>query len=723
MPQIPQYNEHVGLSGGLLGPEPTGLGEDRARVAESVVGLVDSIKGFQARKQMAGVADRLSELRLASEERYATAQQNAVGGADGFADDSLKGFDELRTEIAKKIPDRAAREVFVEHADRDMRSALELRSVQYQGDRAAAFRDDQANRSLNRTLSAVELNPDSWVAAGAEHHFMLEQHGGTPAEVAARSQRDADSIAAAAALGVAKQNPVSALAKLSSTNSGDSRFDTLPIDRRHDVERVAKAYLVDQKAAAVVSAYERSPRAGLEAITTLAKSGIAPDLLADIGGQVNARLSQLRTVRRQEHEDEIVGLERAIATDNAGAAAEATADRLYQVGAYTVDEYAAARASIDRSRIQAAKSNAGAVEIATALAAGLPLDPKDPDQRKALDAYFRAGVVNNELGSEPWRASALAVAQKTRTLPDSALAWTRQALRSPNPEVAANAAQFFGATKLQAPDALSELDDSTKTFGSMVNSMIESGTPPAQAVQAARANVFEVAPQAIENRKHAWSSAGDASLIKTQPAALDSYIDRDFDHSVFSSQPASTDPRLARVAGAKQLLPDFTAQTERYFLKSGDIALARDLAWSDLKRVYGVSQVNGAPEMFAFPPEHFGVDPKDVRAEIETFLKATPQPDRSKTEDVVLVPDASTLRQVSDAFSGQAIRPSYLLVGKTGDPIVDAAGIPKRYTIPSGEQITARILAAQAAAIGKAKAARDAYRRGLELAQQKSNAH
>jgi hypothetical protein len=448
-----------------------------------------------------------------------------------------------------------------------------------------------------------------------------------------------------------------------------------------------------------------------------------PELRANIRASVGAQVSQLRFQRRQERAHDLETVERAIATGTAGPGTERLVDSLHASGAYSAEDRANTLAQIDASHLQAAKANAGAAEISRALAAGLPLDPKDADQRKALDSYFTAGTLDTPLGSEPWRAAALTIANKTRMLPDSALAWTRMALRSPSADLASTAAQFYGATAVAAPDAVSGFDDDTKTFAAMVNGMIEAGAAPKAAVEVARANVFDVQPATRDARKHAWSGAGKLSLRDQSATALDAFIDRDFDSGLFADQPAATDPRVARAAGALQILPAFTAQTDRYFQKSGDITLAREQAWADVRRVYGVSEVNGTPQMFAFPPEQFGVTPTVVRADVEAFLKAAAQPDGSTAEDVVLVPDGQTLRLVGDALTGQVVRPSYLLVGKSGTPVIGLDGVRKRYTIPSSEEISKRIRAAQASAVDLAKAQRDKVRRGYELANKLSQAH
>lgn len=48
---------------------------------------------------------------------------------------------------------------------------------------------------------------------------------------------------------------------------------------------------------------------------------------------------------------------------------------------------------------------------------------------------------------------------------------------------------------------------------------------------------------------------------------------------------------------------------------------------------------------------------------------------------MLVVPDALTLRYVSDALDGHTVQPTYKLVTKSGDLVLDADGIPLRYAL------------------------------------------
>ena len=222
--------------------------------------------------------------------------------------------------------------------------------------------------------------------------------------------------------------------------------------------------------------------------------------------------------------------------------------------------------------------------------------------------------------------------------------------------------------------------------------MIEAGAAPEKAFETARANVFETRRDVLELRIDAYREHA-----KGNDAALGDLIDRDFD-TAWTAQPEAS----------VFLKADFDRQSAAYFAKTGDIGLARDLAWKDLRRVYGTTEVNGSPMLSAFPVEHFGITPEDVRRDVDAFLKSTGQ--KVNAEDVLVVPDGLTLRAVNDALTGKPVMPSYRLVTKSGDLVLGPDGVPQRFTLPGGEELTKRVKAEQAEREREAQAAVQAAR-------------
>ena len=364
--------------------------------------------------------------------------------------------------------------------------------------------------------------------------------------------------------------------------------------------------------------------------------------------------------------------------------------------------------------------------------------------------------------------------------------------------MAGPAAQFVAGVEASAPEAAGQFDQNTKAFAAIVNQMITAGTNPDEAVKTARATVYDINDAVLKQRQGQYKEHAKQSL-----STLESFIDRDFD-TLLSAQ-----PDVAHVRDdVMRLDVDFNSLSSRYFEKTGDIELARDLAWKDLRRVYGPSRVNGVPVMMAMPPERFGVTPEMVRREIASFItgkrelpekpegqrekgnidihkrpvvknddgsistvrtisigtdqgevliptvsddgrimsddeaiqqyrntgrhfgvfdtpqnatafaqalheqQATqymgpnPQADGSTPDEIILVPDARTMRAVVSALDGQPVRPSYKLVTKTGDLVRDKNGIELRYELPPST-LPERLRAAKADAEARTQEAKN----------------
>lgn len=560
-------------------------------------------------------------------------------------------------------------------------------------------------RNMNSGLAAPDEAMRATILENTKSNISLAvETGSLSAEEAAKLRQTWTQEYAKRSVGML--DPAARVAVLSHPEGSIAAI--LPADQQQVLLREAQ---VQTRTQAILQTYQQSGTdAGSAEMGRLDNSALTPEQRDEVRSKVNSQLSQLRTQRREEYADDLVDIQTAISTDSAGVAEHSKINRLYQLGALTPAEYASFSANVEATIAKRTQGAAASKAIAQALRSGLPLDPSNSEHRKALSAAFTHDVSTLEIGTQPWQSTALAYANKARMLPDQASAWARQAMRSPEPKIAASAAQFLGAVEASAPDAASSFDQNTKAFAGLVNSMIEAGTDPQKAVETARNNVFEQKSELTKHREQQYSAGGANSFATRSDAALKEFIGKDFGGGWFKSDPAPV----------ANLSADFNSQAQRYYVKTGDITLARQLAWQDLKRVYGPSNVNGSPVVMAFPPEKFGVSPEMVRKDIGDFLKGNPQADGSGATDVFLVPDGLTLRAVGDALTGETVRPSYKLVTKAGDLVVDRNGVPKRYTVPTGEALAERFVAAQKQATAESQAIVNQARADREVMRQRA---
>lgn len=606
MPQLPQYSQQVSAVGGL-GPGPQDSGtEGVVRAGQTITDLQEQHEERESRRVITGA---MSELRLAAEQDYLAAQSSPT--AEGFTPTVLKSYDTRRTEIAKRITNRQQRDAFITHADQTLRNDMALRALHFENEQGTAVRLSQANESVTRAAAAVELSPETWMDAGIEQLRHIDSVGLTPAAREEARTRATDTIRTAAARGFAKQDPALALQKLATATSGDPRFDELSAGQRAQLEHFAKGRLAEVAAEKVVDVYRTDARAGANAFIELGKSDLPPEVRIAAQQQVHEGVGLLHFERRAEFADEVNALERSISAERPGANAEARAGTLYRRGVYSPEQYTNVLQAIDESRQKGAKKAAAAATVEQAIAGGQRLDPRDTDVVKAVDAWFENFAAVNHVtpGTDEWINSAAAIANKTNILPPEAMSWARKTLLSGDPALAVPAANAMTRFSDAAPAAYAFFDDpQLKANAEHIDGMVRAGVAPAKAVELARAITYDIP----KPRQDALA----ARYVKDKNAAdngevLGDLMDGDdaFEVGILGTAPA---PPLA-------MQDEFNAQVRRYYdFTNGDIKRARALAWKDIRGTYGISTVNGAPQVLKYAPELVfpGIDPAVIRADI-----------------------------------------------------------------------------------------------------------
>jgi hypothetical protein len=477
--------------------------------------------------------------------------------------------------------------------------------------------------------------------------------------------------------------------------------------RQHNALAAARnGEQVAQHAADVLAVFERQGQAaGASALSRL--SGVPDAQKSAVRGKVLEGINERRSVAREANVDDLVAVARAEAQGTVDDSTYAKVEELYQKGALGPDQYASQVAGLDTASIKAAGDTAVNAEVQRSLETGTPLgNVNDKAVKKALASAFTVQTRGMEEGSPEWKATALAFAARTRTLPEQATTWIEKMRRSPDPTQVVPAAQMIASLHETAPQALEGIDEKSRAFASIVNDTAGAGADPIAAVEMARKQVYETdkSVQELLNDRYRKDKVDDSSA-----GALGKFVDKDFD-TVFSSQP---DIPLDMQAA-------FRAQTQRYYgITGGDVSKARELAWKDIKSNYGVSEVNGTKMMMLAPPEDFGVTREQVQTEVGGLLQQLNRADL-KPEDIILVPDGTTQKQVID-MAGTKLPPSYAVKDKFGQSLYYPDGSRVRYNLPGADALTAvwekkraEAEAAQSKHIDRARMFRDAKRKDDE---------
>ena len=232
-------------------------------------------------------------------------------------------------------------------------------------------------------------------------------------------------------------------------------------------------------------------------------------------------------------------------------------------------------------------------KVSLALTTGIPLDPADKTKNgdvNAVNAYY--GQVSKGWAPEDVQGNTLGLIQKTGIVPKSLVSTVRGTIRSGNAEDAANAADLIQKIRLTSPQATKDFDSNDLSFSKQVTDMVASGTPKAKAVELAIDNIYKKTDLEKETFKLSFNEAKKSDKTESW---LESKIDKDIDDFWFKSQPSTT----------SAFTSEFDNLTKNYMATTGgNVEQARELAWDDVNRVWGGSDLSPqGSAMMKYSPE------------------------------------------------------------------------------------------------------------------------
>lgn len=625
-------------------------------------------------------------------EEFQKRQASATESGEGFALGVLQDFDKDADERIALAPTRQSREFLKERLGAT-RLSLQQDALQFEARRGIEYKSAALDRASNTARTSVEFSPDKFAVVLAEQRAAI-QASGLPADIQAKALESSQySLASAAVEGVIRRDPYRALRELNNEKTDSAAVKALDFDRRQQLRNKAESEINR------IEAERRSSNALLQqelsiqmqdarAAASLGLPVTVPDKsqLVAAFGPVRGEAYFKQQLGLQEFSAEVGKLNQLsnaqlddIAKSYQPTQQTGAADQLQLSNSLRaqVDQIKQARAADPVAYLRdVSPTVSAALSAATAneQGAGVALFNAVEAEKQRLGIYsasvFPKGLVP---GSPEFQQAALLAANKYRQLPPEASTFAANGLKSDDPAVVAQASLLLDAANNIAPGSYTNVPESLRAKAALVARMISSGAAPDRAVQTA-VEALKVTPQVKQQRAEAYKPERKANDSK-----LDSYINDTFDAGLgglFSRQPAAT----------QDLRGDFEAQVSSYFQQTGDIDVARDLAWQDLQRLWGPTEVNGVKQMARFPVERFTVTPDEVRKEIGELLAASPQADGSSAEEVTVVADSDTLRSVTDALNGARVQPSYKMVTKTGALVTDKDGLPLRYFVPNDEE-------------------------------------
>ncbi len=272
-----------------------------------------------------------------------------------------------------------------------------------------------------------------------------------------------------------------------------------------------------------------------------------------------------------------------------GTLREKEVDDAYNNKLLTANQYLSFKESL--------KKNSNAYDfVQTSIDLGIPLDPGDTSKGgdvEKVDMYYKSE--SKGWDKEDRVANTLGLIKDTNIVPKTVISRTRAGIRSGDVTQSYAAADFINKVLVTTPKAIADFDSADLSFSKQVVEMVAAGVPQEEAVKTATRNVF----QTTQAEKTAYQNLFNENKDDSQ-SWLDSVIDEELDDFWFKSVPSS-DPVM---------LAEFDTLTRNYIATTGgDIEAARDLAWRDLRRVWGGSELgfsdgdNESKVMMKYSPE------------------------------------------------------------------------------------------------------------------------
>jgi len=368
----------------------------------------------------------------------------------------------------------------------------------------------------------------------------------------------------------------------------------------------------------------------------------------------------------QAHVDDLAGVHQQLAGGSYGADVEGQLHGLYKQGALTEEGLFSGLAESLRNQKADAEDQAS-MKLVDDVVHGVrqgPLDPKDSTQAAAVDKYFQEHIAlsGQGIGDQQYAAGAAEVFRQTGILPASVQSRIRIGLLSGDPVRAASAAGL--AAKIQGVNPTADSFVSNPRLAAisgLINDNVKAGLPVTQAyTMALRAVDIPEGERKVRDQNY---GAAVKSTNNTNSAALQQQLDK-ATPGMFAHSPPAPIPMQA----------EFDSLTRQYYDQTGNIGKARDLAGADVQKTWGVSTVNGSPELQKYPVSDAQVP--TVRADIATSAKAAGYD--GDPLQLHLTPNANT-----DASGGRIWSLTHVAPDGAQDILLGPNNRPLQYSMPS----------------------------------------
>lgn len=569
--------------------------------------------------------DQLADFRLkqyqALEEMKA---KQAAGDPGNFTERWAAQFDKQAGPLVEKAGNNPYARAMVNQGLGNLRDTLTQHVMGWESVQRKAYQNDSVDQNLQKQLplvrSLTNFGPDGGKVAqqiGSTLNDQIQSTSNDPATKLSMLRAVDRQITHHAALGLADSNPGEVYRQLTGSAEGDPAQSGNPIlarlidpASRAEVLGVATGKLVKGTAEGIVGSYrEGGPQTGQLAYGSIDKMTLPEEMKDNIRHAVHEGRAALMTEQQEKLAPDLMSVKESLRSGNPEAGTRGRIWELYNSNAVGAEATGSMFGELDAIERRKVDDNAGRALIASAWENadkpnGPKLNPMDPDQKKDASNYFDdlAKANNAPPGSQEWTNIGAEFTRRTGIAPASIGDWARAVFvnQQSDPKQVVAAADAITRVRQASPLSFQYMADEPKlrVMADSISDNTKAGMDGAQAVTIARENAMKGDTER-KRIEEAWIAAKPFGHEDTALA------------NVMASQ-INSDPRLVKQGvlwnstypRPYEMQADYKALTRTYFNYNGqNLAEAEKKAARDIGNAWGISEVNGTPELMHFPPE------------------------------------------------------------------------------------------------------------------------
>jgi hypothetical protein len=581
--------------------------------------------------------DQLAAFRTKAVNDLTTMKEAAPAGDPGdFTPKYLAQFDKSAQAVTN-VPFTQTNPIaraMIERGVGQLRDTLAQHTMEWEATQRKAYQLDSVQQNLDGQLPLVRSHPELTDQIGSTLNDQIQSLHAEPADKLKMLRSMDIKLTREAALGKVDQNPGGVYQQLQMDKPTDPILSRLQDPAtRQEVLEAASHGLVKQIAGGALDQYRNAgPDAGRAAYAavdnlTVDKDPVKNDAFKDqVRATIQKERGELIAQNQQKYAPQVMALEESLKGGQPDANRRGMIWGGYRQNWLTPEQAGSMLGEDDRINLKGAEDGAGRQLVQDAYDGKYFLDPKNKDQKIDANNWFLDKVNQSQVptGSDAYINLGAEFAHRTGMVPEPVMDWSRAVMvASKDPQQVYQAAVAVDRMRAASPRGFEYADDDHKlaSISDGVLRLTKAGMAVPEAVATARENYA----RGEDQRK-----LMDEQWKTQRPFGKD---DTNLD-GVLSKQVAD-DPALTKAGWlwGRNPLPhppamqaDYEELTRSKFNHNGgNLPQAEADAARDIGTKWGITQMNGQPELVKYPPERMfrapdggpGLTAQDIRTDIE----------------------------------------------------------------------------------------------------------